>query len=45
MSKNKEIIDEIIDYIDTSIHKGLDESDFIKEFRNKIDNYLKEKLS
>lgn len=45
MSQNKKIIDEIIDYIESSIHAGLDQADFIKNFRNKVEEYLKESLS
>jgi len=44
MSQNKRIIEEIIEYIETSIHKGLDEADFIKNFRNKIENYIEENI-
>ena len=45
MSQNKKIINEIIEYIESSIREGLDKADFIKEFRDKIEIYLKEKIS
>lgn len=45
MSQNKKFVEEIIEYIDSSIHKGLEEVDFIKNFRNKVEGYLKERLS
>ncbi len=45
MSQNKEIINEIIEYIESSIREGLDKAEFIKEFREKIVIYLKEKIS
>lgn len=45
MSQSKKIIDEIIEFIESSIQDGLEEADFIKNFRNKIENYLKEKLA
>lgn len=44
MSQNKKFTDEIIEFIESSIYDGLEEADFIKKFRNKIENYLKEKL-
>lgn len=44
MSQNKNIIKEIIEYIETSVHEGLDESEFIKNFRKKIEKILEEKL-
>lgn len=45
MSQNKKVIDEIIEFIESSIREGLEEAEFIKSFRNKIENYLKEKLA
>ena len=45
MSQNKKIIDEIIQFIETSIKKGLDEDDFTEDFREKIDNFLIRRLS
>lgn len=42
MSQNKKIIEEIVDYIESSIREGFDEAIFIKEFRNKIEKYLSE---
>lgn len=45
MSQNKKIIDEFIEFIESSINDNLDETDFIKKFRQRIENYLKEKLS
>jgi len=44
MSQNKKIIEEIVEYIESSIQEGLDEAIFIKEFRNKIEKYMSEKL-
>ena len=44
MSQNDNITKEIIEYIESSINEGLEEADFIKNFRNKIDNYLKERI-
>jgi len=44
MSQNENIINEIIEYIETSIQDGFDEVDFIKNFRKKIENYLEENL-
>lgn len=44
MTENKKFIDEIIDYIDSTVHEGINERDFIKQFRDKIENYLKERL-
>ena len=45
MSQNKKLIDEIVEYIETSIREGLDIADFIKEFRDKIETYLKERIA
>jgi len=45
MSQNKKIIDDIINYIESSIHDGLKEADFIKNFRKKIEEYLQENLT
>jgi len=44
MSQIENIINEIIEYIETSIQDGFDEVDFIKNFRKKIENYLEENL-
>jgi len=44
MSQNKDIVNEIIEYIETSIQDGFDEVSFIKNFREKIENYLEEDL-
>ena len=44
MSQNKKIIDEFIEYIDSSIHAGLDQADFIKNFRSMVEEYLRENL-
>lgn len=45
MSQNKKIINEIIEYIESSIREGLDKVEFIKEFRDKIEIYLKENIT
>ena len=45
MSQNKKFIEDVIEFIEASIREGLEETDFIKSFRNKIENYLKEKLT
>ena len=45
MSENKKILNEIIDYIESSINEGLDTVEFIKEFRDTIENYLKENIT
>jgi hypothetical protein len=45
MSENKKILNEIIDYIESSINEGLDKVEFIKEFRDTIENYLKENIT
>ena len=45
MSQNKKIIDDKIEYIETSIHKGLEDVNFIKNFRDKIEKYIEERLS
>jgi len=45
MSQNKKLIDEIIEYIESSIREGLDNVEFIKEFRDKIEIYLKENIT
>lgn len=42
MSKNTRIVDEIIEYIETSVSEGLDKAKVIKDFRNRIETYLKE---
>lgn len=42
MSKDTSIMDEIIEYIETSVREGLDKAKFIKDFRNRIETYLKE---
>jgi len=44
MSQNKNIVNEIIEYIETAIQKGFDEVSFIKKFREKIENFLEEDL-
>ena len=44
MTQNKKFIDELVDYIESSIHKGLVEGDFIKQFREKIENYVEERV-
>ena len=44
MTQNKKLIDEMIEYIESSIHEGLAEGDFIKDFRDKIENYIKERV-
>ena len=41
----KKLIDEIIEDIESSIHEGLDRADFIREFRDKIELYIKEKIA
>lgn len=43
--KDKKIIVEVINLIESSIHEGLVEADFIKLFRKKVENYLEEKLT
>lgn len=42
MSQNKKLIEDIIEYIEEIVHEGFNESDFIKNFRNKIENYIEE---
>ena len=44
MPQNKKLIDDMIEYIESSIHEGLVERDFIKQFRDKIENYVKERI-
>jgi len=44
MSQNKEFVNEIIKDIDSLIREGLDEADFIKDFRKRIEKYLSERL-
>ena len=44
MTQNKKFIDEMIDYIESSVHEDLAEGDFIKQFRDKIENYIKERV-
>ena len=44
MSQNKNNIKEIIEYIETSIHEGLEETEFIKNFKKRIEKILEEKL-
>ena len=44
MTQNKKFIDEMIDNIESSVHKDFVEGDFIKNFRDKIENYIKERL-
>ena len=43
MSQNDEL-KKVIDYVESSIHEGLEESEFINEFRKIIENYIKERL-
>ncbi len=45
MSQNKKMIEDIIEYIETIVHQGFKEADFIKNFRDKIEKYIKERLS
>ena len=45
MSENKKTINEIIEYIESSIREGFEKEDFIREFREKIEIYVKEKIS
>ena len=44
MTQNKKFIDEMIDNIESSVHEDFVEGDFIKNFRVKIENYIKERL-
>jgi hypothetical protein len=44
MTQNKKLIDEMIDYIESSVHEDFTEGDFIKQFRDKIENYIKERV-
>ena len=44
MSQNEKLINEIIEYIESSIHENLVEADFIKNFRKRIESYLEERL-
>ncbi len=44
MSQNKNVINEIIEYIENSIQDGFDKEEFIKNFRKKIENYIEENL-
>jgi len=43
--KDKKIIVEVINLIESSIREGLVEAAFIKIFREKVENYLEEKLT
>jgi len=45
MSQNKKLTDDIIEYVESSINEGLDKTEFIKELRDKIEMYLKEKIT
>lgn len=45
MSENNKMLNEILDYIESSINEGLDKVEFIKEFRDTIENYIKEKIT
>jgi len=45
MSHNKKIVEEIIEDVESSIREGLDKAEFIKKFRDKIEIYLKEKIT
>lgn len=44
MTQDKKFIDDMIDDIESSVHEDLNEGDFIKQFRDKIENYIKERL-
>jgi len=44
MSKNKKMVEDLIQEIETSIIEGLKRDDFVISFRKKIDKYLAEKL-
>ena len=45
MSQNKEMIDDVIEYLETSIQEGLEDAKFIKNFRERIEKYIEVRLS
>lgn len=44
MSKKNEIFKEIINYIESSVHEGFEESELIKTFRKLIEKYIEERI-
>lgn len=44
MSKDEEVYKEFQSFIETSVHENFNDLDFIKEFREKINNYLKDMI-
>lgn len=44
MSKNNKIANEFIEKIESTITEGLDEMEFIEDFRKRIEEYLSDKL-
>ncbi len=45
MLKSEEIIKEIIEDIESSIKRGFDNNAFIKKFRNRIEQFITDKIS
>lgn len=39
-----EVFKEFLNFIESSVHEEFNEVDFIKEFRDKINKYLKDRL-
>ena len=44
MSHDEKFIDDIIEFIESTISENLEEKKFINSFREKIKNYVKKKL-
>jgi len=44
MSQKNDLFKEIINYIESSVHEGFEESEFIKTFRNLIEKYFEERI-
>ena len=44
MSQKNELFKEIIKYIESSVYKGFEESEFIKTFRKTIEKYIEERI-
>lgn len=45
MSKYKKIIEDLIEDIESSVKKGFKKEEFIRKFREKIDNLVAERIS
>ena len=43
MSENKEIIKNLIKFIESAVKKGFEKENFVKKFRQKIDDFIAEK--